>query len=298
MKPKILLLAALILTFLSCSDKQQEKHVAALEIVAPPPPAVELQDMDADQKITEANDEAKPAASTIPAPINRVVADVSEKKIIKEGDIRFETSDVAKTRRQLLSSLKSLNGYVEDDSEITDGNQNEKEFVLSIRIPATNFDRFLGTVSNTATKIDSRNIRIKDVTTQFIDTKARLDNKMKLEGRYLDLLKRATKMTDLLAIEDKLTEIRSDIESTQSQLNYLSKQVDFSSLTITFYTRQAQQVASGNGFGYKLREALGSGWLFMQSLFFGIISLWPLIAGALLVYILLKRWRKRRSHQE
>jgi hypothetical protein len=47
----------------------------------------------------------------------------------------------------------------------------------------------LGTVSSTATKIDSRNIRIKDVTTQFIDTKTRLDNKLQLlEKRYLNLL--------------------------------------------------------------------------------------------------------------
>jgi hypothetical protein len=66
-------------------------------------------------------------------------------------------------------------------------------------------------------------------------------------------------MRDLLDIEEKLTEIRSDIEATQGQLNYMSKQVAYSSLNITFYTKQPEQVATGNGFGYKFKNALTSG---------------------------------------
>ncbi len=122
-----------------------------------------------------------------------------------------------------------------------------------------------------------------------------MDNKKILEKRYLELLNKSSKVSDLLEIENKLTEIRSDIESTQGQLNYLNKQVAYSSLDITFYTKQTAQVDSGNGAGYKFKTAIAGGWQILQNLFFGLITLWPVILILGIFYWLIKRWRKRRK---
>ncbi|MES2061670.1 MAG: DUF4349 domain-containing protein [Bacteroidota bacterium] len=297
-KHLLFILFAFGVAFIACKHKPNENLSIAEVQLAPPiakpdnevreknkgyePP--KLQAIEADEAV--GNSDVKPVANVNPADI--------EKKIIKEGDIRFESSDVAKTRKQIISSLIHLGGYAENDSETTDGALNSKEYTIVIRIPAKNFDAFLGTVSSTATKIDSRNIRVKDVTSEFIDTKARLDNKLQLEKRYLNLLSRAGKMRDLLDIEEKLTEIRSDIEATQGQLNYMSKQVAYSSLNITFYTVQPEQVAAGNGFGYKFKHALTNGWDFLQDLFFSLIGNWPLLIVFVVVFVLIKRWRGRR----
>jgi hypothetical protein len=305
MKKYLFILLAIGLAIAACKHQPEEK-VKISEVVLPPPladKAVAMKDFEApavaDNKVAEyeSNDIKidEPAGN---ADVKQVVDEkpaAIQKKIIKEGDIRFETGNVAETRKQIISSLKHLGGYAEDDSETTYGGLGSKEYTLSIRIPAKNFDAFLGTVSSTATKIDSRNIRIKDVTTQFIDTKARLDNKLQLEKRYLNLLGKAGKMRDLLDIEEKLTEIRSDIEATQGQLNYMSKQVEYSSLIITFYTKQPEQVAAGNGFGYKLKSALISGWESLQGLFFGLLSNWYLLLIIAVIIVFVKRWRRRRA---
>jgi hypothetical protein len=233
------------------------------------------------------------------ADVHQVTADKPaagiEKKIIKTGDISFETGDVAATRKQILASLKKNGGYVEEDNQTDNGDDNRKEFVLNVKIPAANFDTFLGSVSSTATKIDSKNISIKDVTTEFIDTKTRLENKKLLETRYLELLKRATKISEMLEIENKLADIRSDIESTQGQFNYLNKQVAYSSLSITFYTTQPAQVETSVGFWYRLKESFSDGYALLQSLFFGVLSLWPYWFVLFGFYLLIKRWRKRRK---
>jgi hypothetical protein len=301
MKKYLFILFALALAFAACKHQGGEKFkVSEVVLSAPPPAQLESQKfaapvVAADNEIVEKNANQiadKPIGNEKLTAVNR--GDDTEKKIIKEGDIRFETGNVVETRKQIISSLKQLEGYAEDDSETTDGVLGSKEYTIIIRIPAKNFDAFLGTVSSTATKIDSRNIRVKDVTSQFIDIKTRLDNKKLLESRYLQLLNKATKMSDLLQIEDKLAEIRSDIESTQSQLNYMSKQVAYSSLTITFYTKQAEQVAAGNGFSYKLKSALISGWESLQNLFFGLLSNWYLLLVIALLIVFVKRWRGRR----
>jgi len=225
---------------------------------------------------------------------NNPVNDTS-KKIIKSGDIEFETGNVMLTRKKILHSLQKYGGYVDEDNQSVNGDDNHKEYVLKIRIPAKYFDFMLDSVSSTADKIDTKNISVTDVSTRYIDIKTRLQNKMILEKRYLDLLKKASRIPDLLEIENKITEIRSDIESTQGQLIYLNKQVAYSFLAITFYTKQVEKTDKGVGFGYKFKTALSDGWTALQNLFLGLISSWPYAIAIMLSYWLFKTWRKRRK---
>jgi hypothetical protein len=217
-----------------------------------------------------------------------------DKKIIKEGEIRFRTADVAETRKAIYASLKKLGGYAAEEQELNSSYNGEKQITIHARVPAKNFDQLLTNVSENAESIDSKNIRIKDVTTEYIDVTTRLANKKKLEERYLELLKKGSKISDLLEIENKLTDIRSDIESSQGQLNYMMKQVAYSTIDITFYSQQTAQ-DNRQTFGYKIKRALTGGWHTLGNLFFSFIEWWPIwliLAG--LVY-LFRRWRKKRN---
>jgi len=128
------------------------------------------------------------------------------------------------------------------------------------------------------------------VTTQYIDYTAQVANKKKLEDRYLQLLGKATKMADMLQIEDKLAEIQTEIESTQRQLNYLVKQVEYSELDITFFSKPpVQNKNNNNSFGYRLVTSLSGGWYILGEIFFSVIAVWPLwiIIGAA-IYVLVR----------
>jgi predicted nucleic acid-binding Zn-ribbon protein len=280
-------IAFVLLTFSACGHRAPEEKAMATDITlaAPPAPALMKQAAYGGNKAEQVSNDNQTSA-------NQMVD--TSKKIIKEGDIRFETGDLKTTKEKIVTSLKSLGGYVVEESETNNGDNNRKEYNLKIRVPAKNFDRFLETLSANADRIDTKNIRVKDVTTEYIDITTQLKNKKLLENRYQELLAKATKTADLLDIENKLTEIRSDIESTQGQLNYLNKQVTFSSLDITFYTKQSGQINNGNEFGYKLKTALADGWGILQSLFFTLITLWPVAIIIIIIYWLFKKWRKRR----
>lgn len=229
----------------------------------------------------------------VPPPIKEGSTVDTSKKITKEGDIHFQTADVVLTRKHIIQNVQKLGGYVFDDNQTKDEGSNKKEYNLKVRVPAKNFDKLLDTVADAADRIDSKNINIKDVTTEYIDTKTRLDNKKKLEDRYLQLLSKANKMSDMLQIEEKLEEIRSDIESTQGQLNYMAKQVAYSSLDITFYSLSVVP-QNDNGLGYRFKEALSGGWDFLQSLFFNIVASWPAVIILLLGFI----WFKKRKNSK
>ncbi|RYD85177.1 MAG: DUF4349 domain-containing protein [Sphingobacteriales bacterium] len=269
--------------------------------LAPPVAEQSLKQYDAnaavEMEVAGSNTGVDRVAFPPPADKSAVQADI-EKKIIKEGSISFETENVNVTRKNILAALSKAGGYVSEDNESVNGQDNRKEYTLNIRIPAKNFDNFLGTVSETATKIDNKNIGIRDITTEYIDTKTRLDNKKILEKRYLELLNKAGKMSDVLEIENKLSEIRSDIESTQGQLNYMDKQVSYSSLSITFYTTRAAQVETNEGFGHQLTRALASGLDVLQGVFFAVIALWPLWLSVGVIYFVIKKWLRRAVRNE
>jgi hypothetical protein len=279
--PAFTIVIALLLS--ACTQKQSE---SIKDVVLMAPPAINADRKMAEKNSNEMYDVAIPASSQ-----SRQVD--TAKKIIKEGNISFETGDVNKTRKGIIYSVQKAGGYIAEDNQSKDESSGRKEYMLKVRIPSKRFDAVLDVISGTADKIDSKNISAKDVTTEYIDIKSRLDNKKKLEARYLALLDKATRMVDILQIEAKVTEIRSDIESTQGQLNYMDKQVAYSSLDITFYSKYVVPV-NGDGFAYKFRSALSGGWDWLQSFFFGLLLVWPVVIGSLVLYFVLPKYLKAR----
>jgi len=221
----------------------------------------------------------------------QIISDTS-KKLIKTGDISFETGDLYGTRKKIITSLRNLGGYVSEENESNDSYR--RGLILKLRVPSKNFDLLLDSVSGNAVKIDSKNIRVADVTSQFIDIKTSLANQQLLEKRYQELLKRSDKISDVLQIENKLTEIRTSIDSTQGTLNYLSRQVAYSTLEVNFYSEQTPQY-SGATAGDRLSASLKGGWELLQALFFGVINIWPLVIVAVAIYMVVKRWRAKRK---
>jgi hypothetical protein len=218
-------------------------------------------------------------------------ADTS-KKIIKSGDVRFETKDVKQTRQTLVNATQKLNGYVSEETE--SGYENDqKTYTLVLNVPSNNFDKLLESIASAADHIDSKNIQITDVTAEYIDTRTRLQNKKVLEKRYLQLLDKASKITDMLSIENKLSEIRTEIESVEGQFLHMQKQVSFSTLSITYYTKSVT-TETRKGFFYKLTDALNQGFETMQAFFFGLLTLWPMFIVLGMLYLFLIRFRKQK----
>jgi hypothetical protein len=283
MRSYLISISILIVLCPACGHKSKHEKQSVSNIMLLPPPTVAQA-----RKAAADIDYDKKASSN-----NKAVVDTSQ-KLVKEGDIRFLAGNLVSTKEKIVATLKSFGGYVADESETNNGDNNQKEFNLKIRVPSKNFDRFLRALSGDADRIDSKNIRVRDVTAEYIDVTSQIKNKKLLEGRYQQLLQRASKMADLLEIENKLTEIRSDIESTQGQLNYLDKQVAYSSLDITFYNKLTAQVADEQ-FSYRFKTALANGWGILQELFFSIISLWPVVIIGCVAVWLFKIWRKTRK---
>lgn len=248
-------------------------------------------DMDAPVSAQAIEISENPAGSgfqSSPVPVD------TTKKLIKEGDITFQTTNLEETRVFVLGLTEKLGGYVSEERQNSYPGDNRRELNLIVRIPAATFDTLMQDISREAYHVDSKNIRVMDVTAGYIDNKTRLENKKALEKRYLELLGQAKSIEDILSIENKLAGVRSEIESSQSQFDHLSRQIAYSTLHITFYTRS---LIKGDGFFAKLKNAVAGSFDLLSGLFFGAITIWPLIALMIILVWLTRRYMRRRKRE-
>ena len=189
------------------------------------------------------------SGSEVPVTRQKENLEITEqRKLIKEGDIIFETNDLNRTRSIINEATENLNGYISNDNEFAYGNKLEHRIV--IRIPSSNFDELLDRILEGAKEIESKTVRVLDVTEEYIDVKARLATKKEIENRYKELLKKANTVEEILAIEKELGILREEIESVEGRLRYLNDRISFSTLTVTYY----QEVGSAFKFGNKFNS--------------------------------------------
>ncbi|MDO8316954.1 MAG: DUF4349 domain-containing protein, partial [Flavobacterium sp.] len=216
-----------------------------------------------------------------------------EQKIIKEANLRFETNDLKATYNQIQNAVKSNQATIQNDTE---GKDYESVFRrLIVRVPSKNFDSFLKDISKGVAFFDNKEISSRDVTAEYIDIDARLKAKKVLESRYLELLKKANKVTEMLEIEKQLSAIREEIEAKEGQLNYMQNQVSFSTVTIEFYKSVAEESGVTASYGMKIWTAIKSGFNSLSSLFINLLSIWPFIIILLVAgYFIRKRFKSKK----
>ena len=100
---------------------------------------------------------------------------------------------------------------------------------MTVRIPAQQLDAFLSSVSEVSNVI-SRNDSVSDVTLQYVDMESHKKALTAEQDRLLELLEQAESVEDIITIESRLSDVRYQIESMESQLRTLQNQVSYSTV--------------------------------------------------------------------
>lgn len=213
-----------------------------------------------------------------------------ERKLIKNGYVEFEVSDVEETKKAITQLTTDFGGYISADNQ--NNYSGTPRYEQTLRVPADKLDEFISKIEALARNVDAKNISTQDVTEEFIDVETRMKTKKELETRYLELLKQAKTVKDLIEVETQLANVRGEIESMEGRLKYLNSQVSFSTLNLTYY----QPVSGNTGFGYRFSRTFGNGWDHFLGFIIGVFEAWPfVIIGAGLVWLFI-RWRRNKNH--
>ena len=230
----------------------------------------------------------------------------SPEKLIYSASATVETTEFDGTIEKLSALVEQYGGFVESSSvngsnyyTQSRGYSSTRYASYVIRVPSDKFSALMGSLS-TLGNVPYSHTYTENITAQYYDTDARLTAYQTQEARLLEMMDAAETVEDLIAIEEKLTELRYQIESLQSTLKNWDRQVAYSTLDLEVQEVVEYTPESRMSYGQELALALSSGLKrtgeFFKDLLLAIVGALPaLVILAVVLAILIPVWKKRRK---
>jgi Domain of unknown function (DUF4349) len=152
--------------------------------------------------------------------------------IIYSAQLDMAVFEVDASIKKIEELAKNLGGFLakREDRSIT------------IRVPADRFDDAVRTIEKVGDMLH-RNIVAEDVTEEYRDLEIRLKGSKAVQERLTQLLQKAQKVEDSIAIERELDRVTMDIDRIEGRMKFLRDRAAFSTITVTFQPRATENVS-------------------------------------------------------
>lgn len=158
----------------------------------------------------------------------------SNRKLIRTVDLYAETTEFDRLISNITQSVSDAGGYIEQSdisgTSISDS-YGRRYAYLTARVPSESLDQFITLVGDQA-NITNKSESTQDVTLRYSDIESRKKSLTIEQERLWELLEKADTLEAVIALEQRLSEIRYQLESFESQLRTYDNQVDYSTVHI------------------------------------------------------------------
>ncbi len=234
-------------------------------------------------------------------------APAPRRKLIKNVYMDIETKEIDILVSTINARISALGGYVENSSiSRPTGSHARRSANINARIPADKLNDFVYNVEE-AGNVTFKSEDVTDVTLTYTDIESHKHSLEVERDRLLELLEKAEDLESVLAIEERLSEIRYKLESFESQLRVYDNQVDYSTVNINIsevvdYTPPAKRTI-GERISDGFADTVDDVKTFFEDLFVDIIVYSPvlailavvILAGVLIIRRSSKKAKARRA---
>ena len=244
-------------------------------------------------------DPARTSDETSPAPV--------ERKLIRNVSMNLETREFDALTKSISDAVTFFGGYMEQadvsgNSLYWSGERSSRYSNITARIPENKLDAFLTEVSRQG-NVTYKNESVQDVTLQYTDITSRKKTLQMEQDRLWELLEKAESIDAVIALEARLSEVRYQLESIESQLRTLDNQIVYSTVYLSIQEVQVLTSTDPDTIPVRIQKGLSRSFntLKISSVDFLVwfISSLPILAVfAVLVFIaviILKKPLKRRK---
>ena len=237
-----------------------------------------------------------------------ISADTVQQKLVRKVWITAETEDLDALLQQVDQKIGALGGYAEN-REVYNGSASAsrryRHANLTVRIPAQQLSAFVGEVTDIS-NVTSSTESADDITLSYVATQSRITALETEQTRLLELLAKAENMDDLLRIETRLTDVRTELENVTSQLRLYDNQVNYATIYLELSEVKEYTVVTepetvwqriSEGFAQSLKN-LGS---FFTELFVFLVVGLPylvIISALVIALVLFVRLRKKKAKKD
>lgn len=248
--------------------------------------------------------------TSAPAPTEPVPGDSvsTNRKLIRTVSLNLETEEYDVLLDGISERIAACGGYVESLDADTRYSSDSRYAHMTIRVPAARLDEFVSSVSGISNVVQ-KSENTEDVTLTYVDLESHASALRTEQERLIELLAKAENLTEILEIEDRLTDVRYELEYMESQLRTYDNLVDYATVTLTInevkVLTDTEVVEKGfwEKIGDGFMDSLNSVWEGLKNFFSFIVIAVPylvviaVIAGIILLIIILcvKKSRKKAA---
>lgn len=210
-------------------------------------------------------------------------------KLVYTANVSAETTEFPETIAKVESLVKTLQGYIEHSNQ--SGEIGSRSVSYTLRIPQNEYANFMKQVGTLCT-VTHKSEDLQDISEVYFDRENRLKAQKIKQERLLSLLEKATKMEDIISLENALAEVQSEIDTLTGTLNKYDSLVNLS--TIELYISEVHTLSTmpeTMAFGSDMKQAFTEGTYgfvhFVQALLIGLASIWPFVLIVCIVLLVL-----------
>jgi hypothetical protein len=216
---------------------------------------------------------------------------VQERMVTYSAHISLETTDPQAVLNRICALAEGYRGYVAGSSRTPNGAE------ITIRVPKDSFHSAVQQIE-TYGKVLNEQRTSEDMTEQFIDLRARLENLQRQEQRLREILDLAKAVDEVLQVERELGRVRGEIESLQGQVNYIERNVAMSLISVGLTTPPPPFTPPGMDWKETLETALIGLFVVVRGLIILVVSLLPIAAIGIPVYYVYRRRERKKAPQK
>jgi len=236
----------------------------------------------------------------------------SNRKIIEKISLNVQTKDFDGFIEKIKEETDELGGYLEStsvDGKTYSDYNDERSAKLVIRVPSENDDEFTEFVSENS-YVSHEEITTEDVTLSYVDIQSRLSALKTEKGTLEKLLASAEKLSDVISIQDRLTEVIYEIESYESKLREYDNLVEYTTFTLSVFEVEDETVDEYDTvwqeIGANLKQNFKNVGEFFEGIFVFFVSMTPYlliliipfaIAGIVLIIVFKARKKKAKKKE-
>lgn len=185
--------------------------------------------------VYEVGSEAKMAATDNAevATESELESTASNRKLIKDVNMTVQTKEFDTLIETITNKIDALGGYAEEMNvtgyEYDSSSKSTRTAYITARIPAKNLKSFVSVISENS-NITSKNESTRDVTLEYSDVEARRNSLRVEQERLNELIKQAESIDVIIELENRLTDVRYELESYESRLRSIDNKVDYSTV--------------------------------------------------------------------
>ena len=233
----------------------------------------------------------------------------TSRKLIRTVFIDSETTNFDKAYNYITDSISSFDGYIENYD--VDGKRISRPDVLrranfTLRLPRDKADEYIKSLE-TRLNFIHKNENLRDVTLEYSDTASRKETLESERDTLKTLLKKATKVSDTIQIEQRISEITSELENIERRLKRYDNNVDYTTIYLNIAEVKTVTIAQDNPTAVSIKEGFEQNLIAVKNFFVNfavwVITHLPAISVIALIILLfslfgfLRRNKKRRRRR-